>query len=322
MSYVNDPVFKGFKAILPATIGDADLVSISVPEPDTTRVMGDGSVGEVAWVTGTTYAVNARRILVSTHRVYRDSVGGVSNVSPHLEPTRWVDEGPTNRWAWADGKSNTRTVDTSPFTLTIDPGSISAIGLSGMSGVASVRVELFDAPGGTLVHDSYHSTRDYGGHSPWWGWFFLKPVYVSTMLIDGLDPIPGGELRLTFTGYGATVGVGSIIIGAWLSMGGVEYGVSCKPRDYSYSVTDQWGNSIDRPGEVTQDLSCGAVFPSSYGNGVHRAITRLMGRPAFFVPSTKTAYAYMMTTGVIKSVDITPEDHAISRATFEIEGRI
>lgn len=319
---LDSAIFKSFRAVLPAELDDAALVSCSIPEPDTARIMGDGSTGEVAWVSGTTYAVNARVIMTSTHRVYRNATAGVSSTAPNLDPTRWTDEGPTNRWAWADGKSNTRSVDASPLTITLQPGAISAIGLSGMDGVASVHLEMWDEPSGTLVHDQYYSARDYGGHSPWWAWFFLRPLYVSRMLLDNLPAYPACEIRLTFTGYGDHVGVGSIMPGAWLSMGGVEYGVSCKPRDYSYSTTDQWGNSIDRPGEVTQDLSCSAVFSGNSANAVHRAVTRLLGRPAFFVPSPLTKYAYLMTAGVIKSADIAPEDAVVTRCSFDIEGRI
>lgn len=318
----DDAIFKSFRAILPATLDDAALVSSSIPEPDLTRVMSDGSVGEVPWVTGTTYAEGDRVILASTHRVYRTAAAGVSDTAPNLDVTRWTDEGPTNRWAWADGKSNTRSVDTSPYTLTLRPGAVSAVGISGMSGVASVQLEIWDAPGGTLVHDQHYSARDFGGHSPWWAWFFLRPLYVSTMLLDHLPPYPGCEMRLTFTGNGDSVGVGSIMPGAWLSMGAVPYGVSVKPRDYSYSVTDDWGNSIDRPGATTQDLSCSATFPRESANDVHRSITRLLGRPAFFVPSNLQMYAYLMTAGVIKSAEIAPENSIMTTCQFDIEGRI
>jgi hypothetical protein len=315
-------MFKSFKAILPVAITDSQLVSISIPEPDSTRPMGDGTTGEAPWSSGATYAKNARVIRTATHRVYRDAVGGVSSIAPNVDVTRWIDEGPTNRWAWADGRSNTKSVDTSPLTIAFTPGSISAIGLSGMEGVATVRVEVRDTTGGELVYDQYHSARDFGGHSPWWSWFFIKPMYVSKMLIDGLPPYPECEVRLTFTGYGPSVSVGSIMPGNWLSMGGVEYGISCKPRDYSYSVTDEWGNSIDRPGETTQDLSCSAAFYTGQANSVHRAITRLLGRPAFFVPDPQNKYAYLMTSGVIKSASIAPRDPKITSAQFDIEGRI
>ena len=46
--------------LIPRPIADADLLACSVPIPDLAFEQPDGTVGEVSWVSGTTYADDPR----------------------------------------------------------------------------------------------------------------------------------------------------------------------------------------------------------------------------------------------------------------------
>jgi len=52
-----------------------------------------------AWVSGTTYAVNAEVHRVATHRVYRRLIAGAGTTAPESDPTNWRDMRSTTRWA-------------------------------------------------------------------------------------------------------------------------------------------------------------------------------------------------------------------------------
>ena len=75
------------KLIRPTTLTDAMLSSSTAPEND-----------YAAWGSGTAYAVGARVILTSTHRRY-EALAASTGVNPASDPTKWLDIGPTNRWA-------------------------------------------------------------------------------------------------------------------------------------------------------------------------------------------------------------------------------
>jgi hypothetical protein len=318
----NDAIFRSFRGVLSINVTAANFISSTVPEPDPSRVMGDGSVGEVVFNPAGTTTKNQRRYLASTHRVYRDSVGGAATGSPDVDVTRWVDEGPTNKWAWADRQNGTYTEAVSSLVIVLAPRSISAIGFSGLVNVATVRVRLWDTDGGNLVLDQVHALRDLSGLSPWWSWFFLKPVYMDRLLISDLPPHPEGRLELTFTAPGATtLRVGSITPGGWLNFGGAEITVRAKLRDHGYSITDQWGNSIDNPGAIAQDLTCRAIVPRDLANSVHRSITKTLRRRVFWAPSSRRSDRYLLTDGVLTSAELGPDNSAMVAIDFDIEGR-
>lgn len=319
----DDKIFRSFRGVLSIDVNDATFISSTVPEPDTGRVMGDGSVGEVAFNPAGTTTKGQRRYLASTHRVYRDAVGGAATGSPDVDGgQRWIDEGPTNKWAWADRQNGTYTEAVSSLVIVLAPRTISAIGFSGLVNVATLRVRMWDTDGGNLVLDRVHSLRDLSGSSPWWSWFFLKPVYMDRLLVSDLPPHPEGRVELTLTAPGATtLRVGSITPGTWLSFGGAEITVRAKLRDHGYSVTDQWGNSIDKPGAIAQDLTCRASLPRELANGVHRNIIKTLRRRVFWAPSSRRSDRYLLTDGVLTSAELGPDNSAMVAIDFEIEGR-
>ena len=85
------------RLIRPTTLTDAMLTSSTAPETD-----------YPAWSSVTAYTVGARVILTATHRRY-EALAASTNVSPSTDPTKWLDLGPTNRWAMFDARVGTAT---------------------------------------------------------------------------------------------------------------------------------------------------------------------------------------------------------------------
>ena len=313
-------MFDSFKVLIPNEITTANFMACSVAEPDTTRVMGDGLTGEVEWVSGTTYVQNRRIIRASTHRVYRDAVGGISNTAPELDPTRWINESPTNKWAWVDGVSNTRTTAVSPLTLTVRPGAVTNIGFAGLVDVALIRVQIYATPGGLKVHDVTYSAEDLISDSPLWDLYFTNPVYTDKLLIEGLPVYTTAEIVLTISGYNTIVGVGIICFGTTEALGGAEVNAEAIYRDYGYTTTDKWGNSIRTAGQKAKDLKCSAVFPIEYANNIDRTMSRLLDVGAMYIPHPNPTHRFLITWGIIKPASIRATDAVMASADFDIEG--
>jgi pimeloyl-ACP methyl ester carboxylesterase len=105
------------RLIRPTTLTDAMLTSSTAPETD-----------YPAWSSATAYAVGARVILTATHRRY-EALAASTNVSPSTDPTKWLDLGPTNRWAMFDARVGTATSRAASLQVGLAPGAIDALAL-------------------------------------------------------------------------------------------------------------------------------------------------------------------------------------------------
>lgn len=318
---ISDPIFKSYKVLVGNVLGGSAYVSSSISEPDGTKVLPNGQT-ETEWVSGTTYAVDNRVIRSATHRVYRDTVGGASTKDPEKDPTRWVDEGPTNRWAWNDNQVATRTTCIPPYVLTVDPGYISHIGLAGMEDVSAVRVRMWDAPSGTLVHDQTYGNEDVQGVDPHWALYFNAPTYGYLKIIEGLPVYPGCRVEVTLASYAVKVGVGLISFGTVVELGAAEVGAEISIRDYGYTTTDKWGNAIRTPGQKGADLKVSGKAPVQQANALRQVFTRLVDVGAIHIPSSRPEYAWLVTWGILKPVTMRAENALIVGIDAEVEGFI
>jgi hypothetical protein len=319
---MSEAVSCGFFVLPAIEITSTRYTHSDIPEPDPTRPMGDGTTGEVVWVSGTSYPINRRVIVPSTHRVYRDTMGGVSNVRPDLEPLRWFDEGPTNRWAWTDMRSPWRSVGPSPLHLRLQPGAISDIEIMGMRNVNSVRVQILDgAEGFVSVFDRTYLTDDVLAAEPHWALYFQAPMPGETISISGLPVYPEGEVVLTFVSTnGQAVGVGLIAPGSYQQCGIAEIGFEARYVPYGYDVIDRWGNINRVKAPKGKELRGTAYAPIETANAIDRLVLSLLEQPAVFVPSLQRHHRFLKTAGFIEPVVMgTPVDgHVVM--TIEVRG--
>lgn len=105
------------KLIRPTTLTDVMLTSSTAPEND-----------HPVWASGTAYAVGARVILTATHRRYEALVAS-TGVNPATDPTKWLDLGPTNRWAMFDDRVGTATTRTGSLQVVLAPGATDGVAL-------------------------------------------------------------------------------------------------------------------------------------------------------------------------------------------------
>ena len=87
-------------------------------------------MGDRIAVTGSSYAVEDKVILTSTHREYQAATINKDNPvtgAAKIPPT-WIDIGPTNKWALFSDKSTETSKSASNMTVQITPGtSINAL---------------------------------------------------------------------------------------------------------------------------------------------------------------------------------------------------
>lgn len=306
--------------LVPREITSARLVSSTVPEPDAARVFADGAVGEVAWNPATSYAIGQRAVLVSTHRVYRNRLGGVDAASPELDANRWFDEGPTNRWAWADAEVSTATVADSPMSVVLEPGAVTDLGLYGLANVDEVRVRLWETAGGVLLVDQLYTTEDFMGADLYWAFFFDEPRQRSQLVVSGLPASTSSRVQLDVSSFnGEPVSVGMVAMGVFETLGSAEYGATASPQDYSRVTTDEYGTTKVVRGRSAKDLRATLHMHRDEANAADALVYRLLGVPVVLRLSTEAAYDYLTSYGLL-SADITPAGPSVAKLNLTLKG--
>src|SRR3990170_7159070 len=115
--------------IPPLTITDARLISSTVSEPDA----GSPST-EPVYNAGTTYGLGDIAISTTTHLKYESLAAG--NIGNALtDTTKWLELGPTNKWAMFDLLRSTATSAAASLSVVIAPGTrIDSLALLGLVG--------------------------------------------------------------------------------------------------------------------------------------------------------------------------------------------
>ena len=315
---------SGLYALIPNVITPARLITSPVPMPDPAKMTPDGVTGEVEWVSGSTVAQNARRIRSSTRRIYRDTQGGAAGTTPpENNPIRWFDEGPVNQWAWADALASTATTAACPAVWTIDPGAATAVELFGLVNVDTVRLQVYDAPGGTLVYDNTLDTELYTDVDPQWQLDFEPPGQGRSVSFLGLDIGPDARCVVTVSSYdGQPVGVGLLAFGSYIYLGAAQFGFELSWTNYSRTNVDDYGNEVYVKGLKSKNLRGDAYLTLPEAGAVADAFESLQDVGAIYSVTTLTEYRHLTTWGRLRPATIVAAGPSHAIVSIEIQGKI
>lgn len=276
--------------INPITITDAMLTSSTLAEDSTS-----------AW-TSATYAVGDYRHVVATHRVYKCAVAGSSTVSPELDPTRWVDTRPTNKWAPFDIYTSTAAATVTTMTYVLTPGYFNAIALYGLVGTGYT-LTVKDVSGGTAIYTS--TGYLYGAPEGWYEYLFggIKPM--DKLVFTDIPIRPAAEITLTITAAAsAPVGLGMMAIGDYVSLagsgdwGGTQYGASAEPVTYSYIKTNEDGTTTIVRRHSATNLRVTVSMPREYADAVLQSMQSVLDVPVAWIATSASGYAGLTTFGI------------------------
>lgn len=307
--------------LLGAAITDSNLVECSAAEPDPTRVMPDGSVGEVLFNPATNYVVGTYVCDSVSHRIYKNAVGGVNAAPPHTAPTRWTDEGPSNRWAWADWYRSTKTIAEDQLSVTVKPGGITDVVFFGISGAYTIRVQVWNESGGTLVYDETFSLLYWpGGGDPWVSYYFDLPQFREQFEVNDLPAFTASEVKVTLTGpTGFNVGIGTILFGRYQIIGAGQYGASARQRPFRKFDTDDFGNVRRIRLGLASDIKASAYLKIEDANAVKRAVDAVIDSPVALRIAKPAQYDFLRGFGSLE-MEIQADGPFHCMANLELKG--
>lgn len=303
---------------------------ILVPLPITTAMLSSSSIaepasGETLWDAATSYTVGQQVIRTATHRIYESLIAGVNATPPENAVTRWLDVGPTSRWAAFDTLVSTQSKNPTTLTYVLRPGLFNAIAFYGLSGV-TITVSIKDQVGGAVFF-----TKILGLQAPpidYYDYYFgvIRPL--TKLLIKGILPQSDPELTITISASGGTsVAVGMIAIGNLTnlilnqSVGGTQYGAKAKPITYSYINTDKYGTTtIVKRGSAT-DLDIRVHIPQADADAALAIVQTVLDQPVAVIASDNSSYSGLNVFGLI-SGDVSYDSPTHAFLSMQVKGII
>lgn len=167
----------------------------------------------------TTYADGDRVIDATNHLVYESLVN--SNTGNALTDTsKWLEVGPTNKWAMFDFLRNTATVQPSSMTVVITPGErVDAIALLGL--VANSVTITVTSSGSTVY--TYTEDLDTREVFDWYDYFFQPFSTQPSLALFDLPPYTNAVITITLTATSGNVECGACVLGLYEYIGEVQY---------------------------------------------------------------------------------------------------
>lgn len=306
-------------------------MNILVPLTVTSTMFGAGTTiaepaaGETAWNAATNYTVGTEVIRTTTHRKYRNTIAGVDATLPENAPTRWLDVGPTRRYAPFDIYTSTAATGTTSFTYVLSPGFFNSLSFYGLVG-STLTVTVKTAPGGSVI---YTSTQDlYAQAAGLYEYLFTPLRQISRIVLKGLPISPTAELTVTVaSGTGNPVALGMMNIGNLRSLiasnlfGGTQYGASAEPKSYSYiKYFDDGTTEIKRRGSAT-DMRGSVFMPAADAAAAVDLVQSVLDVPVSCIASDVAGYDYLNVFGLVSgSAEASGPGHSIF--SFSVKGFI
>lgn len=298
--------------IRPTAITQAMLTASNVPETDYAE-----------WVSGTTYALGARVIRASQHKIYQRAVAGAGTTPPETDTANWVEIGATNRWAMFDGKVGTVTSQATSISVTLTPGRINSLALLNVD-ASTVDVALVVA-GDTVYSASID--LDSGAKVGNWYDYFYEPIYqqdtvIITDLVDAaLLDIPSygdGVLTVTLSRTAGTVSCGLMVVGMVYEIGDTAMGASVSIRDYSRKEADEFGNYTIVQRSYSKKISAQIIVPRERSDEVVRNVSRYRATNMVWIGSD--TYGSLIVYGFAADWRLSFSNSVICEFSLEIEG--
>lgn len=306
-----------------------DNIAITDAMVKSGTTIAEPATGEALWASGASYTVGQEVIRTATHRRYKCAADHTSAASPVPEndPMRWVDVGPTARWAPFDQYVNTQAKATGSISYVLTPGYFNALALYGLVG-AQYHVTVKDAPGGAVIFNrqGFLSEDPLG----WYEYLFV-PQHALTKLVFARIPIrPDAELTITITAAtGQPVGIGLIAVGDLNPLisdaadwGGTEVGAAAEPVTYSYIKTAEDGTTRIVLRHSATNLRCTVRLPRKHADRAVAILQRTLDRPLAWIATDAPGHAGLNVFGIASSTPVKYDSFNIASIDINVKGLI
>lgn len=296
------------RVLKPVSITDDLLISSSIPESD-----------YPLWSATASYAIGARVIRTEVHKVYEALVSGVDATHPEDaiggSTPRWLEIGPTNRWALFDNQISTETAANGSIQIVIKPGIINSVALIG---VVARRVSVSMVYDGDTVYDESRNL-DKSEISNWYQYFFAGFELIDQAVFTGLPPFADAEVTITIEGSDI-VSCGALLVGTSYYLGKVKYSPAIEITDYSVKQTDVYGVTTFVKRQYAKKMEAALMVENNRINAVFARVGSLRATPSVWMTSEKSKYDLLAVFGWYELFSVTIPYKNYSLCTLQIQG--
>lgn len=290
-------------------ITDAMLIASDVPETD-----------YAAWSNATTYALGARCISTTTHKVYESIQAGNLNKDPTdaANALWWAEVGPTNRWKLFDTSNSTQTAKPLSMSYTLRPGvGVNAFAALNVKGALTIRVRVTHPTLGT-IYDKTTNLASLPSGSGWWEWHFGLRTAPPLMVATDLPGFPGCDVIVDFTGT-TDLAVGVLMVGEQRAIGvGVQQGARVGITDYSRKETNDFGDTVLVQRAYAKRATFDIPIESAQVDATVEYLASVRSEPGLWIGSGR--YASTVVFGFYKDFEVNLAYFSISECSLSIEG--
>ena len=226
----------------------------------------------------------------------------------------WREIGATNKWRMFDASSTSQTERPDQITVTLRPGRASSLALINLN-AASARVTVFS--GGAVRYDQAVDLTVKNVASLWQ--YFFEPIIRKTdaVLLD-LPPYSDAEITVTINQPGSVAKIGALVPGMPRELGDMQWEPQVRIKDYSRKSTDEFGNTVLKPGKTAKLLSCELTVDNELVDEVCRLLGTYNGTALVWVGTER--FASTIVYGFFQDFKVVIQDPSGSRCNLEIEG--
>jgi hypothetical protein len=305
--------------VTPLTITDAMLLASGSP-PETNVPENDYP----EWVGGSpavTYAEGDRVILTSTHKIYESLQDGNTDRDPRINPTWWIEVGPTNRWALFDNSVSTQTAQATNITYTLEPGvSVNALAALNITDATELRIRMESSALGSpvLVYNEIISFANFPIFSDWYSFFFgTRQVPTQHIALD-LPSYSDAIITIELDG-GPDLAIGVLMLGQQARFGrGIRLGTRVGIQDYSRKETNEFGDTVLVQRAFAKRANFDLFVDSSEIDPLQAYLSTIRATPVLWIGSTSFESTTLF--GFYKNFEILIAYPEHAECELEIEG--
>lgn len=299
--------------IVPSMVG----AGTTIPEPYTAG-------GEVAWVSGGTYAAGDERTSNGAIWLCRQAHSARTTL-PASDPVYWLRSRATARMSMFDDYTSTKARATGSITVVVNPGFFNAIRVYGAEGDSCTITER-ETPGGVIAKQQTFDL--FAQAAGLYELLFTVLPKVEQVGMDDLPILPSAEVTITVTAVGSgAVAIGDIKIGDWRSLtcdgdwGGTEYGARSERKTYTYReyAKDGTYTQVKRPG--SRDVTCSIKLPGDQAVYADAVLGEIADVAVPFEALNLPHYGYLNTLGFVTG-SIGADDYSTATLSLNIKGNI
>jgi hypothetical protein len=307
------------KFIRPTKVTDAMLISSTIPETDYEN-----------WLASTSYVIGDRvtRAVSGVHRNFENLIAGVDATFPEISALnltpRWLDIGPTNKWAMFDGLVGTQSSAPTSITVVLAPGRLNSLALLQ---VDATNIDIMLTVSGSPVYEASMDMTSGNAVGDWYQYFY-EPVYqqdavtVINLFDSSLLDIPAyseGILTITLSKTSGTVSIGAMVFGLYADLGETEYKPTLGIIDYSRKEVDQFGNYTIIKRAYSKRMNAQVMVMQADVDNVTRILSQYRSTPVVWI-GAGNLFTGMIIYGFYKEWEMLVDNFRFADLSISIEG--